>query len=421
MKKLLLSQAFLLTACATTLSNVDTTREPAAKSASLKSVFPTNSNKWVHISFAELAKYEYLFAVSDIHGQDENLKAVMKQGELVNKGPDNKLHWTARNTLLIVVGDAINKGPDSAGVILFLKKIMDEAPKYNSKVIYLLGNHEAGLFVDSKGGKGLSKEFKLSIYDPKKDEQKSKSRLIDLYYFQEEVLKENSSCAKSIGEENKISPTENKITEDKKSSEFDDKIVNGAMGCFLKNLPVGALVGDTLFVHSGMFPEYKEPALKKYIQNDVTNASIEALGNEKNIASSLLSGRDWTRHGAEADRTTNLASMDALGIKNIVIGHDPQALASAQQKHIRIDRYLGRIIALESGMSGEHFPGHLGRMLKCETKVIYKKNPEQISFADVRHEKVEPLCTEIGSETGAAQKIEEPIFVEEEFVKKKKK
>jgi hypothetical protein len=98
------------------------------------------SDAWVVISRAQLqSEYDQLWAISDIHGHRDELDRLLTSARLVKDS-----HWDpdAKRRLLIIAGDLIDGGPDSAGVLGLVERITAEAPAAHSRVIALLGNHE---------------------------------------------------------------------------------------------------------------------------------------------------------------------------------------------------------------------------------------------------------------------------------------
>ena len=67
-----------------------------------------------------------IYAIGDIHGCLKTLQALLK-----------KLPYQ-KDDLLVFLGDYIDRGPDSKGVLEFLMQFMHEHPH----VVYLRGNHE---------------------------------------------------------------------------------------------------------------------------------------------------------------------------------------------------------------------------------------------------------------------------------------
>jgi hypothetical protein len=79
-----------------------------------------------------------VWAMADIHGCLSGALAALNASGLTAGG-----HWVAPPlTALIVVGDHINRGTDSAGVVAFLSKLQHEATSTGSRVVMVRGNHE---------------------------------------------------------------------------------------------------------------------------------------------------------------------------------------------------------------------------------------------------------------------------------------
>src|SRR2546430_3737367 len=79
------------------------------------------SPAWVTISTEQLrADFDTLWAVSDVHGQLEELDQLLVAANLATSKGEDQVVWNhARpRQLLVVVGDYIDGGPDSVGVVL---------------------------------------------------------------------------------------------------------------------------------------------------------------------------------------------------------------------------------------------------------------------------------------------------------------
>jgi len=106
-------------------------------------LLPT-SPAWVSISTEDLQqRYDMLWAVSDVHGNREELeKLLLAAGLAVPRG--GGMDWKPGHArqLFLVVGDSVRGGPDSRGVVLLLKKLQEQSAAQGSRVVVLLGNHE---------------------------------------------------------------------------------------------------------------------------------------------------------------------------------------------------------------------------------------------------------------------------------------
>lgn len=79
-----------------------------------------------------------IYAMGDVHGMKTQMHDALHQAGLV----DGQCNWIAEDTTLVCLGDYIDRGWDSKGVIDNVIKIQAQAPAKGSKVIALWGNHE---------------------------------------------------------------------------------------------------------------------------------------------------------------------------------------------------------------------------------------------------------------------------------------
>lgn len=79
------------------------------------------------------------WAFGDVHGVLSALQASLGLAGLV----DDKMHWTGGdNVALIGLGDYIDRGGDSRGVIDFLRQLDAEMAAASSRLVLIRGNHE---------------------------------------------------------------------------------------------------------------------------------------------------------------------------------------------------------------------------------------------------------------------------------------
>jgi len=98
-------------------------------------------------------KYDYrrIVVVGDIHGDYDKLKSVLHHAKVIDDNDD----WIATDTILVQVGDLMDRGPDFKYCIELLIKLRAQAKEKGGIVYMLLGNHElynmqAGYFLISK-------------------------------------------------------------------------------------------------------------------------------------------------------------------------------------------------------------------------------------------------------------------------------
>src|SRR5688572_28488933 len=84
-------------------------------------------------------KVARVVAVGDVHGDYDQLVAVLRDGGLV----DARLRWAGGETHLVQTGDRVDRGAESRKVMDLLMRLEKEARKAGGRVHPLLGNHEA--------------------------------------------------------------------------------------------------------------------------------------------------------------------------------------------------------------------------------------------------------------------------------------
>jgi hypothetical protein len=82
---------------------------------------------------------ERVVAFADVHGAYAELRALLREGGIVD-GQDG---WAAGRTHLVSLGDLLDRGADSRKVMDLLMRLQDEARAAGGQLHVVLGNHEA--------------------------------------------------------------------------------------------------------------------------------------------------------------------------------------------------------------------------------------------------------------------------------------
>ena len=213
-----------------------------------------------------------VFAMSDVHGGYDRMVGLLVAGRLAPSVPASPsgIRWSGGTSVLVVVGDLVDKGPQPLEVIDALRALEGEAEKAGGRVVVLLGNHEAELFADPTNDKATADDGIDAALD-------------------------------HIG----LAPT-------------DFAAGVEPRGAWLRLRPFGARVGGAFFAHGGS----TRGATLEELTALLGPARARSFAEEAITgADSILEARAWWADGAAV-----LASTRALGVSRIVFGHDPKAL-----------------------------------------------------------------------------------------------
>lgn len=79
-----------------------------------------------------------LWVVGDVHGALNKLRSLLLQAGLI----DLEGRWAAEDSHLVFLGDYLDRGPDGARVVAFIRALELQAEDAGGRVTALLGNHE---------------------------------------------------------------------------------------------------------------------------------------------------------------------------------------------------------------------------------------------------------------------------------------
>ncbi|MEL7185803.1 MAG: metallophosphoesterase [Pseudomonadota bacterium] len=93
---------------------------------------------------AEEWRYENVarvVAISDVHGAYDAMTETLQHASILN----DELHWSGGSAHLVIVGDILDRGPDSRAAMDLLMRLENEALAAGGRVQVLIGNHESML------------------------------------------------------------------------------------------------------------------------------------------------------------------------------------------------------------------------------------------------------------------------------------
>lgn len=325
---------------------------------------------------------ERVVAVSDIHGAYDALVATLQNAGLL----DAELGWTGGAAHLVIVGDILDRGPDSRNAMDLLMRLEQEAENAGGMVHVLVGNHEAMNLV------GDLRYVAKAEFEAFADEETNDER--------ERWLAEYAR-RKGAGDE----------IGDALRAEFDERFpagffahrrafdADGKYGAWLLSKPVVIVVNGTAFVHGGLSPMIADIGLdgvngilademERYVENlerlyeagaltpmdnfyqhprilqtfmppvEADATLMDTVAETRELAESDLHAPDgplWYRGNVACNRLVEEerleAALDAIGATRAVIGHTPT------QGRVILERFGGDVIEVDTGMLSERYGG----------------------------------------------------------------
>ena len=335
-----------------------------------------------------------IVAISDVHGAYDAMVRTLTNAGVI----DDTQSWAAGSTHLVIVGDLLDRGPDSRRVMDLVMRIEGEAVKQGGRVHQLLGNHEVMNLVGDL--RYVSDQEYAAFAD---DESVDEREQWFLHY--------------------KASQAERSVDDSVLRAEFNDRAPpgffahrrafreEGVYGAWLLQKPLLIVINNTAFVHGGVSPMVGELGLagvngrltgemSEYVRqlSVLTDAGIiSPLENFNNHALALKSkqpdaqpadaistvielnksdihspdGPLWYRGSVgcgpliESDRLN--AALDKIGADRVVIGHTPTVTRRILQ------RLGGQVIEVDTGMLTSSYRGS-GNALLIEGDSMYAIN-----------------------------------------------
>jgi calcineurin-like phosphoesterase family protein len=291
-----------------------------------------------------------IVAVGDLHGDFSAWTDIARGAGLIDPGG----HWAGGRTILVQLGDVVDRGGASLRIIRNLQQLQKEAPRAGGKVVLLLGNHEAmNLLGDYRYttpeefaafANAGSAALRDKIYDANRPALEAAARAKDPAVTPEQV---RAAWIK----ETPLGWVEHKIAWSP----------SGELGKWAGSHPAIARIDGTLFVHGGLSAEYAQLPIA-----DINRRVAAAMAAADDSAASILDdplGPLWYRGlvigdpDAEAVRAArnppspNLTAEQELGAvlaaydaKRLVVAHTPDL------KGIEI-LYGGRLARIDTGDS----------------------------------------------------------------------
>ena len=294
------------------------------------------------------APAQRIVAVGDLHGDYQAWLTIARAAGLI----DARDHWTARNTTLVQMGDIADRQPDTLKIIRSIQQLQKEAPRKGSRLIVVLGNHEAmnligdyryvtpgeyAAFADDKSAWRRDKLYELN-----------KAAIEASYRARDPKMTADAIRAAWIAA-TPLGWVEHKLA----------WMPSGELGKWATGNPAVVKIDGTLFVHGGLSAEYARIPMEQLNTRvaaamaaaDESPASVltdplgplwyRGLGRADAEAESVRKPAPGPRPTAEQELATVLA---AYGAQRMVVGHTPNLAGIASD-------YGGRLVRIDTGIS----------------------------------------------------------------------
>jgi len=271
-----------------------------------------------------------IVAVGDLHGDYDAWETIARKAGLV----DAAGHWAGGSTVLVQMGDVVDRGPDSLKIIRQLMKLQREARGKGGQVVALVGNHEAmNMTRDLRyvhPGEYLAFADRDSEARRDRIYEANRAAIETAYRARDPKLTPQAIRAEWL----KATP----LGMLEHQSAWGPE---GEIGKWVVGNPAVAKVGDSLFVHGGISAKYATMSLR-----DINLAVATALKRRDETPASIINdgaGPLWYRGlvtrepsdeatiapipaGAAAPLTIDQEIELVLrhfGVKRIVVAHTP--------------------------------------------------------------------------------------------------
>jgi len=369
---------------------------------------------------------ERVVAIADIHGAYEPMLKALQNAEVIGKN----LSWSGGKTHLVIVGDILDRGPDSRQAMDLLMRLEGEAVEAGGKIHVLIGNHEAMNLT------GDLRYVSKAEYAAFADEELAEER--DRWF-------EAYASKRATGTD---SPEGLRVLFKQRFPQgyFAHRRAfasDGQYGAWLLTRPIVVVINGTAFVHGGLSPMIADIGLDGVngkLRDDLagylrqvevlTDAGVllptDSFHDHPAIAGSFevpadapsevssalqallalydsdvhaLDGPLWYRGNVmcservEADKLNG--ALQAIGATRVVIGHTPTPGRRV------LERLDGRIIEIDTGMLNGYYGGSANALTIDRNGVLALNEDADKAVAPLPHPR------QVGNRPGRSLDVDE--------------
>lgn len=242
-----------------------------------------------------------IVAIGDLHGDmRKTLRSMQLAGVLALEG--DRAVWIGKDTVLVQLGDVMDRGDYEIGIVMLLRDMDNQARKVGGAVYMLNGNHES-----------------LNICG-------------DYRYVTEGAFLESSTASG-------LTPKEAANMGLARQARMALYAPGGPMAMELSKNPTVLIVNDTAFAHGGLLPMHVRYGIEKmnlemaaWMRADQLPDGAKAMppylamGDGKSVMWNRTLSREQFGTANEKYTACNACgqALDAINAKRLVVGHTPQ-------------------------------------------------------------------------------------------------
>ncbi|KAJ8751205.1 hypothetical protein K2173_016386 [Erythroxylum novogranatense] len=272
-----------------------------------------------------------IVAVGDLHGDLEQATYALEMAGVLSS--DGRNVWTGGQTVLIQLGDILDRGEDEIGILSLLRSLDLQAKAQGGAVFQINGNHETMnvegdfRYVDS-GAFDECTEFLAHLEDYEYNWENA-----FVGWFQVSKTRKNRKLSKgSWGSWNLVKRQKGVLSRSILLSP------RGPLACELARHSVVLKVNDWVFCHGGLLPHHVAYGIER-MNREVSNWMKGLSENDDDPAipftairgyDSVVWNRLYSRDTTELDYRINQVqsileeTLESLKAKGMVVGHTPQ-------------------------------------------------------------------------------------------------
>ena len=365
---------------------------------------PARADEWTFDGVSRVV------AIADIHGAYSAAVKALKAAEVV----DDELAWVAGDAHLVIVGDILDRGPESRLAMDLLMRLEAESAASGGKVHVLIGNHEAMNLV------GDLRYVSSAEYAAFADEESQDER--DRWFAafaQKRASGDDSAEGLSVLFRQNFPRGYFALRRAFAS--------DGTYGKWLLSKPAVVVINGTAFVHGGLSPMIAEIGLEgvngkligemaEYVRHAenlfdagvllptdqfhdhaaILSRNMPSLDTSAEVLRSIdivkalndsdlhaLDGPLWYRGNVvcseliEADKLAGV--LQAIGANRVVIGHTPTPGRNV------LERLDGQVIEIDTGMLNNYYGGSANVLIIDDSGLSVVNQDNQVVTVPAPH------------------------------------